>query len=294
MALSPFRWRSMGRCPITHPPGSATIAALRRARSGPRTHIEPRMSFTSSYGAVTLVVSTVPISNEPSSKCFTLRPRHSSMRPIISTSVSLGMDLMREAPFVNMQAAMTGRAAFFAPFTVMLPVRRQPPSITNFSSTRSSNYCTPYTLQVLNGLRVSEMTVFIYKFFNLVCLTFSQFHNEPALRPQPFVGACNYFPVAVQPVATRHQRPWVFVIPHLRLKTFPLILRHVGWIGYDEINLPLKPKSTEGLIDRTLMKGNLCPNIMSLGVKPRQPQGLGRYVGRIDYYFSSVLEAHGN
>ena len=41
----------MGRAPMAHPPGSATRARRRRARSGPRTSTEARIVRTSSYGA---------------------------------------------------------------------------------------------------------------------------------------------------------------------------------------------------------------------------------------------------
>ena len=47
-ARRPFRWRSTGRSPMTHPPGSETFALPRRPRSGPITQIDARILRTSS------------------------------------------------------------------------------------------------------------------------------------------------------------------------------------------------------------------------------------------------------
>ena len=48
IARSPLRWRSTGLSPMTHPPGSETLAFPRRARSGPITQMEARILRTSS------------------------------------------------------------------------------------------------------------------------------------------------------------------------------------------------------------------------------------------------------
>ena len=62
-ASSPLKCKSMGRSPITHPPGRETKASPFRASIGPRTQTEALIFLTKSYGAsaATLLALTMTL-----------------------------------------------------------------------------------------------------------------------------------------------------------------------------------------------------------------------------------------
>ena len=60
-ASKPFKCKSIGRSPMTQPPGKATLASLHRPSNGPRTQTDARIFRTTSYGATQWIFSAVTV-----------------------------------------------------------------------------------------------------------------------------------------------------------------------------------------------------------------------------------------
>ena len=119
-------WKSTGRPDvwIRQPPGPWTFASENRAMRGPKTVNPPRVGLYSLSG-LDLAFSAFKTNVWPSP--LTLTPNALSSAFIVSTSLILGTFFSFTSPFVNRQAAIRGRAAFFAPeiwrrpFVALLP-----------------------------------------------------------------------------------------------------------------------------------------------------------------------------
>ena len=132
-ARMPFRCRSMGRTPMTQPPGWLTVARRVRARSGPSTATEPRMRRTFSQLACSAGTGAARTYTAPSLRRSTSEPRSRSTSSMVSTSRTRGALGTTRGSSVSSEAASTGSTAFFEPATRTLPSSDRPPSMTSLS-----------------------------------------------------------------------------------------------------------------------------------------------------------------
>ena len=140
MASIPLRWRSIGREPIAHPPGIATLARPKRASNGPNTTIEARILDTYLKGASyesCLVASKIIVLFTSSIPTSTFKKRITLF--IVYTSDKTGTLYRVVRPSSGMMhAAKIGKTAFLAPSISTVPTRRFPPRTIIFSTFISS------------------------------------------------------------------------------------------------------------------------------------------------------------
>ena len=122
------RCRSMGRLPITQPPGYSITMLPQRASKAPRRHREERIPVMASAGISRVVILPVPMQT-PSPSQRTCPPRLCSSLSIRYTSEILGQSLRKLSPSAKIVAARMGNAAFLDPCIFTLPWRRTPPRI---------------------------------------------------------------------------------------------------------------------------------------------------------------------
>ena len=130
----PFRCRSIGRTPMTQPPGWLTTARPLRASSGPSTATEPRMRRTLSQPAS---------SWRALGRAHARRRHRRAARPPSRARAGARASCRGRAraarsgtisgSSVRSEAASTGSTAFFDPATRTLPESLRPPSITSLS-----------------------------------------------------------------------------------------------------------------------------------------------------------------
>ena len=129
-ALSPARWRSIGRLPMSHPPGYATRARLNRATSGPSIKIDERISLAKMCGIskfemlLLSIIASVSVSK--------MRPPIArKMSNILNTSLMCGIFFKTILFSVSILAAMIGSAAFLLVSTSITPSSLFPPWMRN-------------------------------------------------------------------------------------------------------------------------------------------------------------------
>ena len=121
----------MGRAPIRHPPGSASVASPQRASSGPSASTDARVSPSIAPEALARGEAHTMSSAPPSLR--TAPPRSISICAMRPTSVSSGASSMRTGSSVSSAAAICGSTAFFARATRTSPRSGSPPSISHIS-----------------------------------------------------------------------------------------------------------------------------------------------------------------
>ena len=120
------RCRSMGRWPISQPPGRLSRARPHRARIGPRKITEERISRMSSWGT-SHRSTTEESTNMVSPSRLTLQPRCCRIWMAERTSRRSGQLCNRLRPPLRRVAAKMGRTLFFAPLMGTSPRRACPP-----------------------------------------------------------------------------------------------------------------------------------------------------------------------
>src|SRR3989344_2835952 len=133
MASRPRMCRSTGREPMAQPPGKATSASPKRATIGPSTRIDARMVFTSSYGAIRVLMVRGSISTASFSSITGSMPMRPNSSIMVVMSCRCGRLATVTGPSHSRVAARIGRAEFFAPEMRISPSRRAPPVIINLS-----------------------------------------------------------------------------------------------------------------------------------------------------------------
>ena len=126
MRLSAHRCWSMGRFPITQPPGYSMATSPMRASSAPRSMIEERITPTESAGMSHSATPHVSI-RITSAFLQTRHPRLSSSRSIWYTSDISGQFTISQVPSIKSVAARIGSEAFFDPCIFVCPERQFPP-----------------------------------------------------------------------------------------------------------------------------------------------------------------------
>ena len=130
-ALNPSIKMSMGRFPITHPPGYGEDTFFCRARSGPVSTMEARSLSAISF------LSSAPFILELSSKSSrspfraVSAPRSSSKSVMRDTSSMAGTFFIKKGLEKSGAAAIAFRAEFFAPRTGISPCKGVFPTIWN-------------------------------------------------------------------------------------------------------------------------------------------------------------------
>src|SRR3989344_1701194 len=119
---NPSRKKSIGRSPITHPPGCGNETSPNRASRGPERTIDERIRFEISDDRSVFV--SFPHVNMYVWEFLFFTPHPSSPRRslILFTSSMLGIFCTVNVSLKRMEDAITLRAAFFAPLTAMVPV----------------------------------------------------------------------------------------------------------------------------------------------------------------------------
>ena len=120
-ARNPFRWRSIGRFPMEHPPGIGITHLPQRASSGPITMVEARISLTSSESPTVVLISFAVTEITPGDSSSTSAPKLLSISRITFTSAKSGTSSIRQVSPVKRVAAINGRTAFFAPLICTVP-----------------------------------------------------------------------------------------------------------------------------------------------------------------------------
>ena len=136
IAAKELRCKSIGRRPISQPPGAETVPAPKRASNAPRKTIDERISRISRSGMSNLSAqdeSTITVC--PSR--FVLQPICSRILIAASTSVSLGQLCITLTPPTAAAAARIGRALFFEPCSSVFPLSGLPPLMIIFSMTHA-------------------------------------------------------------------------------------------------------------------------------------------------------------
>src|SRR5512138_3451798 len=112
---------------MAHPPGWDTLARPNRATKGPRTSTLARIVLTRSYGASHPRALVESRRRTPSPSQLT--PRWERRAHIVRTSLNAGTFSRTNSPGTRSEAAISGKAAFFAPLTATSPRRGTPPSM---------------------------------------------------------------------------------------------------------------------------------------------------------------------
>ena len=134
--INPSMCRLTGRDPMAQPPGSETTALPNRASMGPRTRMDARIDFTSSYGANSSRIveqSTSMFIRSSTTSSTPIRPR-SSMVVVMSCRCGMLPTLTGES--ASRVAASIGSAAFFAPEIRISPWSGMPPVMMSLSIRR--------------------------------------------------------------------------------------------------------------------------------------------------------------
>ena len=130
--FNPYKCRSIGLLPISHPPGVQRHAFFIRAETGAKNIIEERISLIISSGISHLsitVVSTISVSFS----LVTFAPKYSKISQATETSLKSGQLCMTFFPFAIIVAAKMGKTEFFAPCNVTSPSSLFPPFTMNLS-----------------------------------------------------------------------------------------------------------------------------------------------------------------
>jgi hypothetical protein len=129
IARRPARWKSTGRFPIRHPPGSGTAASPTRCSNGPIIRIG--MRFTPEYASDSEAseISGVATRTVCASSHSTWVPSSVSMSRTTSTSTIRGTLVSVHGSFVSNVATSSLVTEFFAPEAATEPVNGRPPTI---------------------------------------------------------------------------------------------------------------------------------------------------------------------
>ena len=134
ISCSACKCKSMGRCPITHPPGMGTFAFFILATSGPSRQMEARIFRTNSYGGSGWIFSGC-IFQLPGPILEISAPKWLMISAINRISLKSGTFSKMVSWSLSNAAANWGRAAFFDPLTSTCPVSWFPPRILSISIT---------------------------------------------------------------------------------------------------------------------------------------------------------------
>ena len=114
ISRSELRCKSIGLEPISHPPGNEILALPVRARIAPRKTIELLVLRINSTGTSKRLISS-HFTRSVLSQRVAAQPRYRRMLTDASTSESEGQLWITFSPFVRIEAAIIGKALFFAP-----------------------------------------------------------------------------------------------------------------------------------------------------------------------------------
>nr|GMC72601.1 ubiquitin-conjugating enzyme E2 36 [Ipomoea batatas] len=119
-------YKSIGRAPISHPPGNPITASPNRASKGPITKNPPRsFPIWLQSGSTDLIQSALTAISPP--KMSTLAPKDSRMEAMARVSDKSGTFWSFEEPEQQRVAARMGKAEFLDPLTETWPERLDPP-----------------------------------------------------------------------------------------------------------------------------------------------------------------------
>ena len=122
---------------MAQPPGRETTASPKRASMGPRTRIDARIDFTSSYGANSSRIVEQSTSMFMRSSTTSSTPMRPSSSMVVVMSCRWGMLPTLTVPSASRVAARIGSAAFLAPEMRISPSRGIPPVMMSLSIRRA-------------------------------------------------------------------------------------------------------------------------------------------------------------
>ena len=142
------RCRSIGRGPISHPPGNERLASPARARIAPRNTIDERISRIRLCG--------ISHRDMPSARMRSVLPRRTQrqpsrrrMRTETPTSESSGQLCSTVSPRHTTAAARSGSVLFFAPCTRSSPLNGRPPRVRIVSGRSQKRSAPDRSIQIL-------------------------------------------------------------------------------------------------------------------------------------------------
>ena len=129
----PDKWKSIGRVPMSQPPGWEIFAFPYFANSGPITRIEALIVLTNSYLASGKIIFDESISIKPSSLKLIDDPMELSNSSFVVMSCKCGRFPISAFPSKSIVEASKGNPEFFAPEQSTSPWRWLPPFMINLS-----------------------------------------------------------------------------------------------------------------------------------------------------------------
>ena len=126
--LNPFKCKSIGLDPISHPPGYENVAFLNRPIIAPAKTTDDLICLIKSSGILCSSILLESITILPFF-LYILQPKISNIFKVIWVSCILGTLYNFVIFLFNMLAAIIGKEAFFEPETSTSPSSLLPPSI---------------------------------------------------------------------------------------------------------------------------------------------------------------------